>query len=178
MASENMFLLYALIMGIFITFLYDIFRILRNVIPHNGFMVSLEDIGFWIYCAIKVFLLMYHESNGTLRWFAVLGALVGMFLYKRLVSPFFVKYASLSLSKIFTVIGKIFRFLFHPLLLVLGKCRNNAIRVSARISHKKSRIQWRIKKKLTLFIKLLKMNLRKKNRGTDYDEKKGCISQK
>lgn len=178
MASENMFLFYALIMGIFITFLYDIIRILRNVIPHSNFMVSLEDIGFWIYCAIRVFLLMYHESNGTLRWFAVLGALAGMFFYKKLISPFFVKYISLLIHKIFSVIGKIFRFLFHPIMILFGKCRNRAIRVSNRISRRRNRMWWKIKKKLTLLIKLLRMNGKKRNRGADYGEKKGCISQK
>ena len=91
MAAENEFMLYALLMGIFITFIYDILRIFRRVIPHNGFFVSLEDLFFWIYCAMEVFLLMYHESNGTLRWFAVLGAVAGMFAYKKLISPFFVK---------------------------------------------------------------------------------------
>lgn len=98
MANENTFLLHALLMGIFITFVYDGLRILRRVIPHNSFFVSLEDLGFWIYCGAEVFLLMYHESNGTLRWFAVMGALAGMLFYKKLISPFFVKYVSLLLG--------------------------------------------------------------------------------
>ena len=91
MADENQFLLYATLMGVYITFFYDILRIFRRVIPHANFMVSLEDIGFWIYCSIKVFMLMYYESDGTLRWFAVLGALLGMTVYRKLVSPFFCK---------------------------------------------------------------------------------------
>ena len=85
MANENIFLFYALAMGIFITFLYDILRIIRRVLPHNHFWVSVEDLSFWIYCAAEVFLLLHHESDGALRWFAVLGALTGMLLYKKLV---------------------------------------------------------------------------------------------
>ena len=56
MANENSFLLYALLMGIFITFIYDIIRIFRRVVPHGSFLVALEDIAFWIYCAAEVFL--------------------------------------------------------------------------------------------------------------------------
>ena len=82
MAGENEFLLHALLMGIFITFIYDLLRIFRRVIPHNGFFVSMEDLAFWIYCGGEVFLMMYHEGNGSLRWFAVLGALSGMVLQK------------------------------------------------------------------------------------------------
>ena len=82
-AQENLFLFYSVIMGIYITFLYDLLRIGRRVITHNGFWVSVEDLAFWIYCAMKVFYLMHAESDGTLRWFAILGALLGMFLYKK-----------------------------------------------------------------------------------------------
>ena len=84
MAGENQFLLHSLMMGAFILFVYDILRVIRRVIPHGWFWVAVEDLVFWFYCGAEVFLLMYHESNGTLRWFAVTGALVGMFLYKKL----------------------------------------------------------------------------------------------
>ena len=149
MENENVFLLYALLMGIFITFVYDILRIFRRVVPHGNFMVSLEDIGFWIYCAAKVFILMYHESNGTLRWFAVLGAMVGMFLYKKMVSSFFVKYASLVLQKFFAAILK-------PFFLLARRAKKAADTGKARASRKKSHVKWFIKKKLTFLWKVLK----------------------
>ena len=49
--NENVFLLHAFLLGIEITFQYDILRILRRVFTHGNGMVSLEDIAFWIYCA-------------------------------------------------------------------------------------------------------------------------------
>ena len=52
MASENEFLLQAFLTGIYITFVYDLLRIFRRVVPQGTFMVSLEDILFWIYCTI------------------------------------------------------------------------------------------------------------------------------
>ena len=86
--DENVFLLHSFLLGVGMAFLYDILRILRRVFAHSTSMVSLEDLAFWIHCAGKVFLLMFHESNGNLRWFAVLGALAGMYLYHRTISPF------------------------------------------------------------------------------------------
>lgn len=130
MATENEFLLQSLFMGVFITFIYDILRIFRRVIPHKKFAVSIEDIIFWIYCAAKVFLMMHHESNGTMRWFAVLGALTGMVLYIKLFSPFFVKGVSFVLTQIIS-------FLLKPFM-VVGR--------------------W-AKKKLTFLLKMLKMSL-------------------
>ncbi len=155
MANENVFLLYALQMGIFITFVYDILRIFRRVMPHGKFLVSLEDIAFWIYCATEVFLLMYHESHGTLRWFAILGAMVGMFLYKKMISGIFVKYVSYVLQKVMKVISKVGNILFKPLRLAGGKATGAAGK-AMRKSRKGGRF---LKKKLTFFLKVLKMNL-------------------
>lgn len=104
--NENVFLLHAVLLGVEITFLYDILRILRRVFVHSGIMVSLEDIAFWIYCAGEVFLLMFRESNGNLRWFAVLGALTGMYLYHRTFSPLLVKYVSGLLNSILSPIRR------------------------------------------------------------------------
>ena len=138
MATETEFIFHAIYMGIFITFVYDILRVLRRVIPHPDFLVSLEDMGFWIYCAVKVFLLMYHESNGTLRWFAICGALAGMFLYLKLVSPFWMKYMSLLLGKLLEILCKIFKIVLKP------ACRGLR----------------GLKKQLTFLRKVLKMSLK------------------
>ncbi|MCM1187095.1 MAG: spore cortex biosynthesis protein YabQ [Lachnoclostridium sp.] len=163
MASENIFLVYALLMGIFITFIYDILRIARRVFPHGGFLVSLEDLGFWVYCATEVFMLMYRFSDGVLRWFAVLGALVGMFLYKKLVSPFFVKYVSLGLLKVKGFLGKIIGFLLKPVRFLGRKvklCMKKAVAIMrARAFRYKQRSTRTVKKKLTHLLKVLKMTI-------------------
>lgn len=138
MTTETGFMLHAFYMGIYITFVYDLLRIIRRVIPHKDFLVSLEDMGFWIYCAVEVFLLMYHESNGTLRWFAICGALVGMFLYLKLVSPFLLKYVSLFLGKLLEILLKILAIPLRPILKLLR----------------------RLKKKLTFLGKVLKMDIK------------------
>ena len=109
MANENLFLLHSTVMGIYLAFIYDNIRIFRRIIHHNTFFMSLEDIGYWIYLSIEVFLLMYHESNGMLRWFAIGGALVGIFVYKKLFGRFYVHYVSLVFQKIQKKLRKIFK---------------------------------------------------------------------
>ncbi|MBO5166482.1 MAG: spore cortex biosynthesis protein YabQ [Lachnospiraceae bacterium] len=153
--SENLFLLYSFLMGIFITFIYDIFRIFRRVCPHKRFAVSLEDIMFWIFCAISVFYLMHTQSNGTLRWFAVLGAMAGMFLYKKLLSDFLVKWVSVGLSKMLGFLGKILHVLGTPFR-VLGEKSKKA---TGRAKEGGKRFGAVVKKRLTGFIKLLKIAL-------------------
>ena len=157
MADENQFLLYATLMGVYITFFYDILRIFRRVIPHANFLVSLEDIGFWIYCSIKVFMLMYYESDGTLRWFAVLGALLGMTVYRKLVSPFFVKYLSFGLKWVVGILVKFGKFLLRPLYKIGKRLAKSCSVASARAKRRKKERKRFLKKKLTFLGKVLKM---------------------
>ena len=100
MVEEKVFLLHAFLLGVRVCFIYDWLRILRRAIPHGDGTVALEDILFWIYCGAEVFLLMQRESDGSMRWFAMLGAFAGMLLYRRIISPWFVKYLSRALRKI------------------------------------------------------------------------------
>ncbi len=157
---ENQFLWHATLMGIFITFVYDLLRILRRVIPHGSFFVSLEDMFFWIYCAAEVFLLMYHEGNGTLRWFAILGAMAGMFLYKKLLSELFVKYVSLVLKKVVEFIGKILGVLLRPLRFLGRKYAHVSRKANGGLRTIVRRIRRNIKLRLTNFKKMLKINLK------------------
>lgn len=137
MSDENLFLVYAIYTGVYITFLYDLIRIARRVIRHNTFLVSLEDIVFWVYVSAKFFLLMYRYSNGLIRWYAVLGALAGMLVYKKAVSGYFVKYISLFFLKIKEIVGGFFRMFLRPA----------------------AKFFYFLKKKLTILLKLLKMSL-------------------
>lgn len=160
MAGENQFLLHSLMMGAFILFVYDILRVIRRVIPHGWFWVAVEDLVFWFYCGAEVFLLMYHESNGTLRWFAVLGALAGMLCYKKAVSPLLVKYVSILLAKALTLLGTILRWLSRPFRFA-GKRAGSAVHKSGgRIRRRMKKIGRAVKFRLTFFLKVFKINLK------------------
>lgn len=153
--SENLFLLYSFSMGIFITFIYDILRIWRRVCVHNNLFISLEDILFWIFCAISVFYMMHTQSNGTLRWFAILGALTGMFLYKKTISHFFVKWVSYVLNIIVGFLKKIIIKISKPFRLLAKKGK----KTGKQISNRGKRMTGFLKKRLTAFIKTLKIAL-------------------
>ena len=160
MTGENEFLLHALLMGIFVTFIYDLLRIFRKVVPHRGFFVSAEDLLFWIYCGGEVFLLMYHESDGTMRWFAVLGALLGMVLYRKYISPSLVKYVSMALSWVLGLVSRVMGWLCRPIRFACrktGACAGRVGRGSSRLFKQFRRM---IKNKLTYYLKKLKMTIK------------------
>lgn len=152
---ELYFLLHCFGMGVLITVLYDILRILRRVIPHNLLAVSLEDLLYWIVCSLLIFAMLIRENNGVLRWFAVAGAMLGMLLYKKTLGFLFVKYVSLLLQRLLHLVGRFFAVLLKPL---------NVVKRRIVWTRKKSP-KWlkmgirRIKKKLTDSKKLLKIIL-------------------
>ena len=65
--EEGWFLLYSVLLGIGITFVYDCLRICRRVVAHGVFWVSLEDMVYWIFVSCCVFYLLYCENNGGAR---------------------------------------------------------------------------------------------------------------
>ena len=91
MDREIIFMLYSMGMGIVIPFIYDWVIIARIVCRHNVFFLAMEDILFWFFCAISVFYLMQTQGNGTLRWFAILGAIAGILFYKKTFGRLLVK---------------------------------------------------------------------------------------
>lgn len=158
MADETVFMLYSLLLGIIITLIYDLLRVFRRVIAHNIFWISVEDICFWGFCAAEVFLLMYHVSNGTMRWFAVLGALAGMLIYNQTISRFLVKYLSLILRKLMDGIRKIVSIIFKPLFMTARLTR----RTAGKAAGQGKRFFSFLKKRLTTGKKVLRMIICKK----------------
>lgn len=161
MVSENEFLLHSFLMGIFITFVYDLLRIFRRVVRHGSFLVSLEDLGFWIYCGTEVFLLMYRESNGSMRWFSVIGAMTGIFAYKKLVSPPLVKYVSLVIIKLLGLLGKALRWLWRPFRYIGGKAGKARRRAGEGLRRRMRKLGRGVKNRLTVTKKMLKIGLKK-----------------
>lgn len=157
MSRDTIFLLEAIATGVMITFVYDWLNILRKAIPHKQFVVSLEDFCFWVFCAIYVFLWMYRFSNGSMRWFAVGGALFGMFLYKMLISRLFVIYVSRFLKFLLQLLGKIMSFCLRPVRL-LGR---GAGRLHGKIRYRKRKILGNFKIWLKSRLKALKIRIKK-----------------
>ena len=109
---ELRFLLYSFLLGIIITFVYDNIRVFRRVIRHNTFFISLEDLFFWIGVSLSIFLLQHRENDGIFRWFSVVGAFMGMLVYRKTISRFYIKQMTILLRKILKILYLFFSYLF------------------------------------------------------------------
>ena len=78
-------LLQAIKLGIKLTFVYDGIRIFRILIKHRDVVISIEDILFWMYATVIIFEMQLEQSEGLLRGFCILGMLLGMYLYSKIL---------------------------------------------------------------------------------------------
>lgn len=75
--KELSIFLQAVLAGNLIYLVYTVFRIVRRIVRHNLFFISLEDLIFWISTGIYLFVKMYQTSNGSIRWYFVIGVVLG-----------------------------------------------------------------------------------------------------
>lgn len=153
--QEVVFFLHSILMGLVITFAYDWVLIFRKLFTHGRFLMSAEDLIYWFVCGIGVFYMLYRENNGVLRWFAVMGAALGMLFYKLTVKDRFVNIMSTCIHKILWFLFRIIQIVLKPL-----KCLFSAARRFVRfIGRKLKKVKEFIKKRLTACIKTIRMVL-------------------
>lgn len=152
---EVVFLFHSVLLGAVITFAYDGFLILRKVFRHTAFLISLEDMFFWIACAVSVFCVLYEENNGMLRWFAVAGAAFGMLIYKKTLSPLFISCMVKVLSFVLCLVGRIFKIIMKP----FGFLGKGVVEGGRNAGRKVGKLGKYAKKKLTEYKKTLKIML-------------------
>lgn len=77
--------------------------------------MAVEDILYWLLCAVGIFAMLYQENDGLLRWFVLGGVAVGMLLENSLVSPFVIRIFVRVIRAWLKIIQKMLRFFGRPL---------------------------------------------------------------
>ena len=153
--QEAVFFLHSILMGLVITFAYDWVLIFRKLFTHGRFFMSVEDFVYWFACGIGVFYMLYRENNGILRWFAVVGAALGMLIYKAIIKNRFVNIVSKCIHKIMWLSHRVIQVVLKPL-----KCLFFAARRCVRFVWRKlKKVKLFIKKRLTVCLKTIRMIL-------------------
>lgn len=80
------FLLTTVCCGMFVMSGYDFLRLWRWIIPHSKLWIWIEDIFYWSFLSIPVFVMFYRMIDGVLRWYGLVGMLAGGILYESGIS--------------------------------------------------------------------------------------------
>ena len=76
--KEMAIFVHAVIAGMVVYGTYTLLRVIRRIIRHNLISVSIEDFLFWVGTSFYLFIEIYYTSDGSVRWFFILGVVLGM----------------------------------------------------------------------------------------------------
>lgn len=126
-------LLQTIKLGIKLTFVYDGIRIFRILISHKNIIISLEDLFFWIYATWIIFHMQLAWSNGVLRGFSIIGMLLGMLLYNKILGERLILLAEKGIGlfkRQLTETRKVFK---------MKLCKQRNVRTNIRSKHGKKK---------------------------------------
>lgn len=76
--AEMKIFVHAVLTGIFMAAVYLSLRVLRRLLAHALWAVNIEDMLYWIFISLYLFVQIYHTSDGIIRWYFALGVVVGV----------------------------------------------------------------------------------------------------
>ena len=65
--------------GIVLCTVYNSIRVLRRLIRHSLFGISVEDLCYWIWVGFYLFAEIQRTCSGRIRWYYVIGVVLGGF---------------------------------------------------------------------------------------------------
>lgn len=119
-AEQTQVFIIFVIVGIIISFLFDIFRILRKVYKFSNMLIYMQDILFWLLTGIIILQAIFKFNSGDIRIFLFLGIFVGVFNYISLFSIYVIKIGSFILKLINTLIRKLINVFKVPICKILN----------------------------------------------------------
>lgn len=119
-AEQTQIFIIFVIVGIIISFLFDIFRIFRKVYKFSNMLIYMQDILFWLLTGIIILQAIFKFNSGDIRIFLFLGIFVGVFNYISLFSIYVIKIGSFILKLINTLIRKLINVFKVPICKILN----------------------------------------------------------
>lgn len=106
---------YFMLIGMLLSTIFDIFRILRKSFQTSDFITNIEDSIFGFLAGIILLASIFWINNGQLRFYILIGIAFGIFIYLAFISKYFIK---LNIFMIETL-KKIFKFITKPIFYII-----------------------------------------------------------
>ncbi len=109
-AGQFVDLLWAILVGVGLGVLYDVFRLWR-VMHHGKISVFLQDVLWWMLFAFLSFYFALFWQGGVVRWYTLAGEIIGFWLYHKTIG----KLVFFLCEKILKLILWVLRLIMQPL---------------------------------------------------------------
>nr|WP_312578744.1 spore cortex biosynthesis protein YabQ [Sedimentibacter sp.] len=152
--------------GMFLGFIWDIYRLIRHYVKFGVVGTAAGDIAYWIISVYLSIQLIYDISYGNLRFFILMGFLLGAILYFYGISNNVLKVFIFCIDFILSLINKFISFMIYPIKFLMEKIREllRPVRIKVEKGVNKAKRRY----------KFFKFRLKKvsKNRKMLYNKKK------
>ena len=75
--KELLIFLTAFLSGLFLRVAYRCLECFRDIVKHSYLAVGIEDLFYWIFVEMYLFVQIYHTTSGSIRWYYILGVVGG-----------------------------------------------------------------------------------------------------
>ena len=164
--SQEYMLAVSIMAGMFLGFMWDIYRLIRHYGKLNATGTVIGDILYWI-ISIKISTqLILDISYGNVRFFILLGFLTGALLYFYGISRYILKLLIFIIDFIMKVIKTIIHLLIDPVKFIISKLKLFLYTFKLKYIAQREKVKKRYK--------FMKFKLKKisKNRKMIYNKKK------
>jgi spore cortex biosynthesis protein YabQ len=79
--QQVLLFLYAGALGVGLSIIYDFFRVLRLTLHFNVIFIFIQDLIYFLICAIITFAFIFIFNNGEIRLFIIAAIAIGWILY-------------------------------------------------------------------------------------------------
>lgn len=171
LADQTMDFLLALAFGAGLGALYDVFRILRALIPTGKILIFFEDLLYWCVCGVLTFLFILGVNAGEIRGYLIVGELLGAMVYYGTIGRLIMRSAQAISRGIRCVLrflrDKIIKPIFRPFVKAGGKMRH-AVKKAGNHSKKLSRSsKYRLKRTGILLYNLFNISPKRKEKKSE-----------
>lgn len=101
--------------GIMMGVVFDVFRVVRGGAGTRRTFVWALDILYWLLVTPPILGLLWRANHGELRFYVILGVVIGSLLYNTLCSPFVLE----ALSTLWHVTGRTVGWFVHTVVVVV-----------------------------------------------------------
>lgn len=123
--QANLFIIFT-VNGIIIGIVFDLFRILRKTFVTKDWVTYIEDIIFWIITGAIILYSMCVFCDGELRFFMILGIIMGVTIYMLTISKYVIKISVFLINIVKGILVKIIKIIMYPFI-ILGKVTKKVI---------------------------------------------------
>ena len=149
--DQSFILLCAFFTGVLISFIYDFLRIKRRIVKTGAIMLGVEDILFWLAASLISYVIVFISNDGQVRGFTILGFLLGIFLYYKLISGFIIKIFVGLLKLLIKIIRiiiklilKILKVISSPFRFVFGVIKIPGAKLFVKIKNEKTKLKHKL----------------------------------